>query len=297
MRYVPGGNEWDREELERLAAQPWQLDLLKLNPDYVSWGPHEDYMWKKGDGWDSRQLHDSWRAFGPWELDDLNEVVNFYFEVARSSETCKTCTGNGYHPDAQWITESFYQHSSPFTHSTVQEEMSKDVLRRFGSEFPELHGRGVYPSPETMARYGEAFRDFCEQMRDGEGFWGNKITPDEEQALRAAGRSWGGPIGHDAINRGILVERRCERLGVPRTCPTCDGHGSVFTAPAAHVNVVLWVLHPRKGCSRGVEVRITEGDLPAVFDYLSRAAQRNADRFKAVRKAARAASPSGERRP
>ena len=38
---------------------------LKLNPDYCSWGPGEDYMSTKGDGWGTSQELASWSAFGP----------------------------------------------------------------------------------------------------------------------------------------------------------------------------------------------------------------------------------------
>jgi hypothetical protein len=87
-------------------------------------------------------------------------------------------------------------------------------------------------------------------------------------------------LGHDSINQWIAVKRRCERLGVPSTCPTCEGHGHVFTEPAAHVSLTLWWLHPRKGCSRGLEVtRLQQDDMPAVFAFLRGAAQRNAERF------------------
>ena len=34
---------------------------------------------------------------------------------------------------------------------------------------------------------------------------------------------------HDAINRSFLIEFRCERLGIPLHCSTCDGHGDIGT--------------------------------------------------------------------
>ena len=46
----------DDDEAKQLNAEQWQLDLLRANPPYCGWGPHEDYMWKTGDGWDSRLL-------------------------------------------------------------------------------------------------------------------------------------------------------------------------------------------------------------------------------------------------
>jgi hypothetical protein len=52
MRSFDPNDEYDVEELEKLHAEPWMLCLLDLNPEYVSWGPHEDYMWRKEDaGW------------------------------------------------------------------------------------------------------------------------------------------------------------------------------------------------------------------------------------------------------
>jgi hypothetical protein len=300
----------DEEEAKRLNAQPWQIELLALNPEYVHWGPHEDYMWKEGDGWNSRQIFDSWTAFGPWQLDELNECVNFYFSVGRASEECKTCGGKGTHPDAQWISESWYEHSSPFKPQSFGAMQAEAVMAGFGSKSGHLHGFGNYPDAETLAKYGPAFREFCEEMRT-RGHWNDAITQDEVQALvdgnrlmdfthkftpgegwqaneppvvptadevNAWARSRG--LGHDAINQWIAVKRRCECLGVPHQCPTCEGHGNVFTAPDAHVSLTLWWLHPRKGCSRGIEVTtVQREELPAVVAFLQEARKRNDSRF------------------
>lgn len=237
MRY------YDKDEAEPLNAQPWQLDLLHMNPSYNSWGPHEDYMWKEGGGWDSAILCKTWSEFGPWGLDDLNEVVNFYFSVRRQSEDCTVCGGNGYHKNAQVVVNSFYAH---------------------------MNAQGEH--------------------------WNDNITQDEADALIAEGRAPAGStaeiinaqnrpgargmMGHDAINRGILTSARLKRLGIPSTCECCGGNGYVYTAPSAQVSLTLWFLHPRKGCSRGVEVDLIEqAELPAVFRFLREAAARNASRF------------------
>lgn len=240
MRY------YDEEDTKELNAEQWQLDLLKLNPGYCGWGPHEDYMWKEGDGWNSRVISPTWPEFGPWNLDDLNECVNFYFEVSRESKDCETCGGDGYHPDARSVVNTFYRH----------------------------------------------------QCGPGQVEWNDKITEDEAEALVKAGRAPAGStaesinaqnrpgargMGHDAINRHILIETRLARLGLPMRCQECGGHGYVYTAPAAHVSLVLWWLHPRKGCSRGIMVELVEqADLPAIFAFLAKAAEQNASRFKAV---------------
>lgn len=236
---------YDQEEAEKLNADQWQLDLLKLNPGYTCWGPHEDYMSSDVSSWSSRIISSTWPSFGPWKLDDYNEVVNFYFSVSRASEECSCCGGNGYHADAQQVVNTFYAHMNP---------------------------RGEH--------------------------WNDKITQDELDALVEAGRAKPGSLlddvnaqnapgargfGHDAINRFILTRARLSRLGIPVECAECGGSGSVYTAPSAHVSLVLWVLHPRKGASRGVEIeRIEQSDLPAIFAYLREAAERNAHRFSAI---------------
>jgi hypothetical protein len=290
MRSYPD-DPYDKEELARLNAEPWMTALLRLNPEYTCWGPHEDYMSKEGDGWDSRRIIESWEKFG-WKLDDYNEVVNFYFELERKSKECPTCGGNGYHPDAQWVSESFYRHSSPFKARSPNEEQVGALLARVGlSHADGIHGhRGNFPEDATIAKYGKEFQAFCEAMRAGNGSWSDDLTDDEWAELVKEGRvkekgelKFGPKFGHDAINRSILVTRRLKRYGVPKTCPACEGHGHVYTAPKAHVNLVLWVLHPRKGASRGVEIGgIRRGQLPAIFRYLSEAAKRNAGRFARV---------------
>jgi len=78
-----------KDDAKDLKADKWMLDLLKLNPAYTSWGPYEDYMSGPKDGWSSPQFRDGWKAcdFG---LDDLNEVVNFYFEIERANKRLET---------------------------------------------------------------------------------------------------------------------------------------------------------------------------------------------------------------
>lgn len=299
MRYFPTKD--DDKEVARLAPETWMLAQLKFNPSYVSWGPHEDYMWKTGEGWDKPWINKSWPEFGPSELNELNEVVNFYFSVERPGEDCTTCGGNGTHPDAQWISESFYEHSSPFRDETTDAKYaeSQAVLRSFGCEFKvPIIQRGSLPPEKLLKRYGKPFMDCCARIMEHGGYWDDDITDDEALALVAAGRGKCDKLStatdfnranahgsraflgsHDAINRWIVIEQRLKRLGMPQHCETCEGHGSLFTGPA-RLDLTLWMLHPRKGCSRGVEVQdIQEHELPAVYAYLSEAAQRNASRF------------------
>jgi len=46
------------------------------------------------------------------------------------------------------------------------------------------------------------------------------------------------------------------------------------------VALQLWILHPRKGASRGVYIKnIEENEVPEVIQYLKIAAERNSNRF------------------
>jgi len=102
MRHPPE-DDYDRKEIEKIKPAPWMLELLDLNPDYCCWGPYEDYMAGRDKGWRSPCFFDSWEDFEGWELDDLNELVNFYFEVERPTEECHSCGGNGYNPETSRI--------------------------------------------------------------------------------------------------------------------------------------------------------------------------------------------------
>lgn len=288
------------KESQRLAPEPWMLEQLRLNPDYPHWGPHEDYMAKDGDSWNSRVICESWTKFGPWQLDDWNEVVHFYFSINRPARCCDNCGGKGRHPDAQWVTESWYSHTSPFTKPDEREFAARALMRSFGAKFePGILGRGVeFPPPEVVERYGLPFMEHCVSVIENGGHWSAAITQDEVDALweqhrlrsafkerpsaaevnELAKRS----MLHDSINYWICSGRRCKRLGIPYDCQTCEGYGELFTGPA-RLDLTLWVLHPRKGASRGVEVQnILHSDLPAVHGFLKEAAARNLARFSKV---------------
>jgi hypothetical protein len=259
-------HKYEVEDAERMGVKPWQIELLLLNPDYTSWGPHEDYMCGKESGWDSNQFFASWADFcGSFgKLDDLNELVNFYFAVERESEECKTCGGNGYHPKAQHVVNSFYSHMNP------QGECWNDKITQ--DEVQALVDAG-------------RLMDYTHEWTKGKG-WVKKdpaVVPTAEEINSAQNMRGAGLRIHDAINQSILIDARLKRMGLPKTCPTCDGHGYVYTAPEPHVELVLWMIHPRKGAARGIEIKnIQQADLQDVFDFLRAARDRNHFRFSRI---------------
>jgi len=105
MRTYPE-NASDKKDAERLNAQPWMFEMLKYNPSYVFWGPYEDYMCDKNAGWRSPSFINTVNDL--WELDELNECVNFYFEVNRDSKECHKCEGSGYNSETKKIADDWY---------------------------------------------------------------------------------------------------------------------------------------------------------------------------------------------
>jgi hypothetical protein len=275
MRSVPDDDD-DRKDMDRLKPEPWMLEALGLNPAYCSWGPHEDYMITRegDDGWNASKVFPSWAAFGPWDLNDLNECVNFYFHIERDSKDCEACGHTGYNPATREIADTFYDHGD------------------YSIDFVNMRVRGDAAAARRP--------DGATGRR-----WSDKITDDEFAALKAAGRcreyssaqeaneAERGDrrgFGHDAINRCILVQTRAERLGVYGLCEACAGEGYAYTAPAGRLALTVWWLHPRKGCSRGIEVSsLTRDDFRAAIAWLAEAARRNAERFAAVSRLAEVA--------
>jgi hypothetical protein len=257
MRSTPE-DKYDLKDLARINAEPWMVDLLKLNPSYTGWGPHEDYMWTKDGGWNAPILHESWTAFKGMTLDDLNECVNFYFEVARENKACEVCSQSGYNPATLQISEDFYDFEG--------------TGRRWRDKITEDEVDALIEAGRIGRRWDKTSNAWVPMDV--------RPTAAEINAENSPGAKG---FGHDGINRYILIEARAKRLGVYGLCGTCHGAGYVYTEPAAHVNLVLWWLHPRKGCSRGIEVKnIQQSELPEVYAMLREAAERNAQRFAKI---------------
>lgn len=239
MRTYPE-DEYDMSELKKLNAKQWMINALKMNPSYTCWGNHEDYMTNKGQ-WDSPIEIEN--VDGLWDLDDLNELANFYFQVIRDSVNCTECNTSGLNKGTKQISDDWYDFDR--TGKRWCNDITQDEV-------------------DALWEHHRLRCDFKE-----------KPTANEVNAW-----SRGKSLGHDAINKSICVETRAKRLGVYGLCPVCNGEGYVFTAPEAHLELQMWFLHPRKGCSRGVLLKnINEDEMPKVIEYLKEAAQRNADRF------------------
>lgn len=249
---------YDEDEIAELEAEQWMLDLLRLNPDYVFWGPHEDYMTGRSqNSLDCPIVLGSWKEFDV-ELDSYNECVNFYFSVSRPQIDCTDCGCTGHNPATKEIADAFYAHDG-------------DRDRRWCNKITQDEADCLV----EHGRLSELYSDHQHWVRCQKGEEARpRILAEDVNARK--------PDCHDAINRWILVECRARRMGVWGSCEKCGGRGIINTGPA-RVSLTLWILYPRKGCSRGVEVTTIEREeLTSVFAFLAEAAERNQSRFAAV---------------
>ena len=162
---------------------------------------------------------------------------------AEKNHQCKDCEGSGYNPKTKRISDDWYD-------------------------------------------FANTGRRWCEIITQDEvdALWGhNRLHCDfEEKPTAEQVNAWakGRGLGHDSINYYICVKQRAKRLGVYGHCEKCGGYGYIFDEEKAHLELQLWALHPRKGCSRGVRIKnILQSDIPKVVEYLQTARKRNDDRF------------------
>lgn len=268
MRSYPEG-ESDQKELKVLNAKNWQIDLLKLNPNYVYWGCFEDYMSNKEGGWSSRVITPTWKGF-EFNLDELNECVNFYFQLYRKNHECPHCEATNYNTQTKQINDDWYDFAGKGTKwSKNISDVEVEALMKAGriSDVSKFHG---YYDTEANKwwKFENRQKIECEKP---------------EFPSAAAVNEWSKTgFGHDSINKWLCVEARAKHLGVFGHCDKCE-EGYIYDESEGKIALQLWIIHPRKGCSRGVYIEeIKEEDLPEVFKYLKEAADRNQNRFSKV---------------
>lgn len=224
---------------------------------YIGWAPGDDYM---GDsGWSENLTFATWDEFRGFTQGDpdLNVVADFYFRLIHDAVKCKACEGSGLNPETQQIAEDFYD------------------FARTGRRWCDRITQDEVEALVEHNRLGVFTREFV----PGEG-WKDRHPPYMPTAdeVNAAERKVGLMV-HDAINRWILVETRAKRLGVYGRCTACGGGGEIRTGPD-RLEMLLWVLHPRKGASRGVTIWSVEPErLGDVKTYLRACHQHAAMRF------------------
>lgn len=245
-------------------------DVEPVGRPRIDWRPDADYMRGKG-GWEEALEYGSWREFaGAWLGGDrsLNLVADFYFEAAAERAGCGACGGSGRNEATRRVAADVRAMlAGRATGDAISPEEALELHRR-----GRTRGPGLVPPRAALE---------AAELGDGEPL---------ARALNAAIRE-AGPARFffaDSVTRGILVETRAGRLGVLGACHACDGDGSVPAEPE-RLQLLLWILHPRVGGSRGVAVRsVREEELAEVREWLKGSLTEHEARFGWVR--------SGERR-
>lgn len=121
---------------------------------------------------------------------------------------CPFCDTTGYNPETKKIAEDFYALRG--SRERWCDNITQDEV-------------------EALIQY-DRLRDFTHTCRPGEG-WKPIEPPPVVTAEQVNAWERGRGMGHDGINRGILIEARATRLGVYGLCPECNGDGYVFSTP------------------------------------------------------------------
>ena len=157
---------------------------------------------------------------------------------------CPAGCRHGSTPEADALTARWYGHapfrpedrgSVPFEpdHPLIAERAWRNVRGdRFAAQAEARRLCDHYNSrwchhlnDDDVAALLEAGRlhDLTHDWRPGEG-WHPKDPPVRPTAREVNEWSIGPGFGHDSLNCWIVVGAEAERLGLPSTCPTCEGH-------------------------------------------------------------------------
>lgn len=186
-----------------------------------------------------------------WPLDKVWK--GFLMPESLHEKTCTDCDGSGYSPEARNLRDRWYGYvpfdpaetgSVPFTPETPE---VRAFAERQIERTPEYYGTG------ERAVLRECLR-ICKLWN---AQWSHHLAQEDVDALIAGDRLWSlthdfdpetrwtpkDPMpeitadqvnrwslegfGHDSINCHVVIEARCERNGLEKTCKTCKGHGSV----------------------------------------------------------------------
>lgn len=272
MRQLPNlRDKHEVKDLQMVKAEKWQIDLLGKNPNYVWWGNYEDYMSDKNSGWGSPIELNSFSDV--WTLDELNECVNFYFEVYRKNHQCPQCEGNNLNPKTLQLSEDWYDfEGSGRRWCDDINEIEVEALVKVGRLSHLMDGQYRYDE------HKEIWETLDRSLPMSQRQWVECEKPEFPTPEKVNQWNRNG-MGHDAINRWICVETRAKHLGIYGHCDNCD-EGYIYDEERGKVGLQLWYLHPRKGSSKGVYIKeIKEDEVESVIDYLKLAAKRNQERF------------------
>lgn len=152
------------------------------------------------------------------------EVWEGYLLPERLHERdCKVCDGDGLSKESRAIADTFYPHQIGWA-------------ERSGSlAWHDKIGQAEVDNLIEHDRLAVLVRREPTEANPRDREW-QKVP----RLAAEVNASQGGIGSHDAINRMILVEFRCERLGIPLECSDCEGHGSLEEFAGQRVEAEAW---------------------------------------------------------
>lgn len=156
-----------------------------------------------------------------WPIDEI--WPGFLLPDELDETECSECGGDGYSPEAQAIANTFYPHQIEWGNTEKANALA-------------WHDKIGQKEVDHLIKRGR-LRTWV-PGEDGErGRW--ESLPRTAAEVNASQRR-GAFDGHDALNRGILIEYRCKRLGIKFRCDACEGHGTIEAYPGQRAEQDAW---------------------------------------------------------
>lgn len=160
---------------------------------------------------------------------------------------CSACSGTGLNAETKRINDEFYD------------------FDRTGRRWVDNLTQDEVDALVAQGRLAE----FTHHIELKKG-WVPNDPPTHPTAEQVNAWSRGPGMGHDAINRWILVKARAKRLGVYGECPGCGGEGSIWSSEESRLAAEAWQEHePPTGPGFQLWETTTEGSPKSpVFETL-----------------------------
>lgn len=137
---------------------------------------------------------------------------------------CQTCDGDGYTPEARAVANTFYPHQIGGPNAEALAWRDKIGQAEVDNLIAQGRLQTLVPREPTA---------------DNPRTWERVALPRTAAEVNAENHQFN-LNGHDGVNRFILVAFRCEVLGIPTHCVTCEGHGTVETYPGQRAAAEEW---------------------------------------------------------
>lgn len=164
----------------------------------------------------------------------LGKVWKGYINPHSGPIDCHLCGGSGYNAGTKQIADDFYDFANTgreWSDNITQDEVQVlvDANRLWNFTRVPLNDKQREDVRAEMANGGSSWLPY-----------NNGYIPTAEE-VNELNRKPG--LGHDSINRWILIEARAKRLKVFGTCPRCKGRGAKFPAHVHHRPYKAWREH------------------------------------------------------